>query len=249
VTIKKFNDRLFVGELNEKQKDEILRKIVWSLNYNERPKFTFKGIIQVIEIVFIKCVRLRTDGSIFFRDREIIKTKLLGNSELVRYGYILDEKEKEERLQRFWDWYWNTTKEDNGSVLKQIGSNTGDIFIELIHLEEEIDKPENRWNIRRFQRSIVYNTKIESRFSKPWTSGELTDKIKDEFKRTCGFTEIIEETAISDSKEENNETSLYEELTGKFGMEYEMSEWEVKEIEELELEWEIVLTEEFLRNK
>jgi hypothetical protein len=253
VTIKKFNDLIFTNETDEEQRDKILRKIVWSLTYNGRPKFTLKGIMQVMDTVMKKCVRLKEDGSIIFRDREIIKTKLLGNSELVRYGYILDEKEKEERFQRFWEWYRNITKEDNGSILKQVRSNTIDIFIELIHAEEEIDKPENRWNIRRFQKSIVYDTRVESRFGKPWVSGELTDKIKDEFKRTCGFTEIIEETIISDLEEENdreidnNETDLYEELIGRFGMEYKMSRWEVKEIEELELEWEIVLTEEFVK--
>jgi hypothetical protein len=136
--------------------------------------------------------------------------------------------------------------------LKQTRSNTIDIFTELIHAEEEIDKPENRWNIRRFQRSIVYNTRIESRFGKPWVSEKLTDKIRDEFKRTCGFTEIIEETIINDLEEENNEeidnneTSLYEELLNMFGTEYEISRLEVKKIEKLELEWEIVLTEKFM---
>jgi hypothetical protein len=203
ITIRGFNDRIFVNETDKKQKNKILRRMVWPLTYNGRPKFTFKGMMQVIDTVMTKCIRLKLDGSLFFRDREIIKTKLLGNSELIRYGYILDEKEKEERLQRFWGWYWNTTREDNESVLKQIGKNTGEIFIELIHLEEEIDKPENRWNIRRFQKSIVYNTKIESRFGKPWVSGELTDKIRDEFKRTYGFTEIIEEVVISDPEKNN----------------------------------------------
>jgi hypothetical protein len=153
-------------ETDEEQRDKILRKIVWSLTYNRRPKFTLKGIMQVIDTVMKKCVRLKEDKSIIFRDREIMKTRLLGNSELVRFGYILDEKEKEERFQRFWEWYENITKEDNGSILKQVRSNTIDIFIELIHAEEEIDKPENRWNIQRFQKSIVYNTRIESRFGK-----------------------------------------------------------------------------------
>jgi hypothetical protein len=220
-----------------------------SLTYNGRPKFTFKGIIQVIDTVMKKCVVVKENGSIIFRDREIVKTGLLGNSELVKYGYILDEKEKEERLQRFWDWYWNTTREDNESILKQIGTNTGEIFIELIHLEEEIDKPENRWNIRRFQRSIVYNTKIESRFGKPWVSGELTDKIRDEFKKTCGFTEIIEEVVISDPEEENNEesdsseVSLNKELRG---MGHEMERSEVEKLEKLDIEKEIILIDEFI---
>jgi hypothetical protein len=147
--------------------------MVWSLTYHQRPKFTFGGIITVIDTVIKKCIVIEDDKSIIFRDKEIVKTGLLGNSKLVRYGYILDEKEKEERLQRFWDWYWNITKEDNENILKQIGTNTGELFTELIHLKEEIDKPENRWNIQRFQRSIVYNTKIESRFGKPWVNGEL----------------------------------------------------------------------------
>jgi hypothetical protein len=197
MTIRGFYD-LMGEEIDEERRNRILKRIVWSLTYNGRSKFTFKGIMQVIDTVMKKCVVVKEDGSIIFKDREIVKTRLLGDSELVRYGYIIDEKEKEERLQRFWEWYWNTTREDNESILKQIGKNTGEIFIELIHLKEEIDKPENRWNIRRFQKSIVYNTKIESRFGKPWVSEELTDKIRDEFKRTCGFAEIIEEIVISD---------------------------------------------------
>jgi hypothetical protein len=98
MTIKGFNDRIFTNETDEEQKNKILRRIVWSLTYNGRPKFTFKGMMQVIDTVMTKCIALKLDGSLFFRDREIIKTKLLGNSELVRYGYILDEKEKEERF-------------------------------------------------------------------------------------------------------------------------------------------------------
>jgi hypothetical protein len=57
--------------------------------------------MQVIDTVMRKCIALKLDGSIFFRDKEIIKTKLLGNSELVRYGYILDEKEKKEDFKDF----------------------------------------------------------------------------------------------------------------------------------------------------
>jgi hypothetical protein len=170
MTIRGFYDLMMGEEIDEERRNRILKRMVWSLTYNRKLKFTFKGIMQVLDTVMKKCVVVKEDGSIIFRDREIVKTRLLGNSKLVRFGYILDEKEKEERFQRFWEWYRNITRKDDGSVLKQIGSNTGDIFIELIHLEEEIDKPENRWNIRRFQRSIVYNTKIESRFGKPWVS-------------------------------------------------------------------------------
>jgi hypothetical protein len=147
MTIKGFNDQIFTSEMDEKQKNKMLRRIVWSLTYNGRPRFTLKGMMQVIDTVITKCISLKFDGSLFFRDKEIIKTKLLGNSELVRYGYILDEKEKEERFQRFLEWYGNITKEDNRSILKQVRSNAMDIFVELIHAEEEIDKPENRWNI------------------------------------------------------------------------------------------------------
>jgi hypothetical protein len=74
---------------------------MWSLTYNQKPKFIFEGIITVIDTVMKKCVIVKDDKSIAFRDKEIVKTGLLKNSELVRYGYVLDEKEKEERFQRF----------------------------------------------------------------------------------------------------------------------------------------------------
>jgi hypothetical protein len=102
VTINGFYGLMPDVEIDEEQRNKILRKMVWSLTYHQRPKFTFRGIITVIDTIMKKCVVVRDDKSIIFRDREIVKTGLLGNSELVRYGYILDEKEKEERLQRFW---------------------------------------------------------------------------------------------------------------------------------------------------
>jgi hypothetical protein len=73
-------------EIDEEQRNRILRRMVWSLTYHQRPKFTFGGIIIVIDMVMKKCIVVRDDKSIVFRDREIVKTKLLGNSELVRYG-------------------------------------------------------------------------------------------------------------------------------------------------------------------
>jgi hypothetical protein len=80
-------------------------------------------------------------------------------------------------------------------------------------------------------------------------SRELTDKIRDKFKRTHGFIEIIEEVVISDPEEENNEeldgseVSLNKEL---LGMGHEMERSEVKKLEKLDIEKEIILTEEFI---
>jgi hypothetical protein len=77
----------------------------------------------------------------------------------------------------------------------------------------------------------------------------LTDKIRDKFKRTHGFTEIIEEVVISDLEEENNEesdnseVSLYKELRG---MGHKMERSEVEKLEKLNIEKEIILTEEFI---
>jgi hypothetical protein len=196
-----------------------------------------------------KCVTVRDNKSIVFRDREIVKTGLLGNSELVRYGYILDEKEKKKRFQRFWKWYREITRENDRSIMNQIKSNTRELFVKLIHLEEEIDEFKHRWIIQKFQKSIEYNMSTKSRFGKPWISKELTDKIRNKFKRTHGFTEIIEEVVISDPEEENNEesdgseVSLNKELRG---MGHEMEKSEVKKLEKLDIEKEIILTEEFI---
>jgi hypothetical protein len=174
---------------------------------------------------------------------------LLGNSELVRYGYILDEKEKEERFQSFWEWYSEITKKNNRNIVNRIKYNTKELFVKLIHLGEEIDEPRHRWMIQKFQKSIEYNMSIRSKFGKPWISRELTDKIRDKFKKTHGFTEIIEEVIISDSEEENNEesdgskVSLNKELRG---MGHEMERSEVEKLEKLNIEKEIILTDEFI---
>jgi hypothetical protein len=163
--------------------------------------------MTVINTVMKKCIIVGDNKSIVFRDKEIVKIGLLGNSKLIRYGYILDKKKKEERFQRFWKWYREITKENNRSILNQIKFNTKELFVKLIHLEEEIDEPRHRWTIQKFQKSIEYNMIIKSRFGKPWISRELTDKIRDEFKRTYGFTEIIEKAVISDPEKENSEES------------------------------------------
>jgi hypothetical protein len=87
--------------------------------------------------------------------------------------YILDEKEKEERFQKFWEWYREITRENDRSIVNQIKSNTKELFVKLIHLGEEIDEFKHRWIIQKFQKSIEYNTSIKSRFGKPWISREL----------------------------------------------------------------------------
>jgi hypothetical protein len=249
MTINGFYGLMPDRKIDEEQRNKILRRIVWLLTYNQRSKFTFGGIIIVIDIVMKKCVVVRDDKSIIFRDKEIVKTELLENSKLVRYGYILDEKEKEERLQRFWEWYREITRENNRNIVNWIKPNTKELFVKLIHLGEKIDEPKHRWTIQKFQKSIEYNTSIKSRFSKPWISRELTNKIRDKVKKTHGFTEIFEEVVISDSEEENNEesdgseVSLNKEL---HGMGHEMERLEVKKLEKLDIEKEIILTEKFI---
>jgi hypothetical protein len=133
--------------------------------------------------------------------------------------------------------------------VNRIKYNTKELFVELIHLGEEIDKPRHRWMIQKFQKSIEYNMSIRSRFGKPWISRKLTDKIRDKFKRTHGFTEIIEEVVINDPEEENNEesdgseVSLNKELRS---IGYEMERSEVEKLEKLDIEKEIILIEEFI---
>jgi hypothetical protein len=80
-------------------------------------------------------------------------------------------------------------------------------------------------------------------------SKELTDKIRDKFKKTHGFTEIIEEVVISDPEEENNEesdgskVSLNKEL---HGIGHEMERSEVEKLKKLDIKKEIILTEKFI---
>jgi hypothetical protein len=194
--------------------------MIWSLTYDRKPKYTFGGIKTVIETIIKNCVEVKENGSIIFRNEEIMKRKLLGNEELIKYGYILDGREREERFQRFSEWYKSIIEEKSGSIVIEEKYNTRRLFVEIIHLEEEIVKPEHRKKIEDFQKSFKYNKMIRIRYERPWVNRGLTNKIRDELMRTHGFTEIIEEIIIDNPEKEynkesdDNDVSLYEELIG-----------------------------------
>jgi hypothetical protein len=150
VTIDNFY-HLLDKEIDEEQRDKILRRMIWSLTYDRKPKYTFEEIKTVIETIIKNCVEIKENGSITFRDEEIMKRRLLGNNELIRYGYILDERERGERFQRFLRWYKNIIEENSGSIVIEEKYNTRRLFIELIRLEEEIVKSGHRKKLRIFR--------------------------------------------------------------------------------------------------
>jgi hypothetical protein len=167
VTIDNFY-HLLDKEISEEQRDKILRRMIWSLTYDRKPKYTFGGIKTVIETIIKNCVEVKEDESIIFRDEEIMKRRLLGNNELIRYGYILDERERGERFQRFLEWYKNIIEENSGSIIIEEKYNTRRLFVELICLEEEIVKPGYKKKIEDFQKSFKYSELIRIRYERPW---------------------------------------------------------------------------------
>jgi hypothetical protein len=105
VTIINFENLLINREIDEEQKKKMLRRMVWSLTYDERPDFTFGGIMTVIETVIKECMIIKEDGNIIIKDEEVVKSGLLIGRELVRFSKAMwyGKNEKEERFQRFWD--------------------------------------------------------------------------------------------------------------------------------------------------
>ncbi|RGB29592.1 hypothetical protein C1646_672320, partial [Rhizophagus diaphanus] len=76
---------------------DIVDRIIESIKYSQQPTMREKGLKIIIVVIVRDCI----EGNL---ENEVCD-KLIGNPELIKYGYILEDWDVENRFQKFWEWY------------------------------------------------------------------------------------------------------------------------------------------------
>ncbi|PKY56897.1 hypothetical protein RhiirA4_508483 [Rhizophagus irregularis] len=162
---KKKRDREF--ERKRKEEEKLLDIVVRSIRYRNEPDYRKAGIISVIKVI--------CEHYMFNEDDELIlddqtEENLLGNRELLTYGYIIKDDELDIRFEKFEQW----SDEIESVTIKNKGYGTMRHFKEILHLGENIAEEGNREKVKKFQKSITYRwlemlgeTEIFSHLTKP----------------------------------------------------------------------------------
>ncbi|RGB28674.1 hypothetical protein C1646_767534 [Rhizophagus diaphanus] len=244
---------------------DIVDRIIESIKYSQRPTMREKGLRIIIVVIVRDCI----EGNL---ENEVCD-KLIGNPELIRYGYILEDWDIENRFQKFWEWY-DTILEigmkadyiDDRNVAKVMTE-----FRKLLYMEERIaeDTQEIDRTIVTITNLIKYKHPVDT--NRSWE--ELTSvwdryvqKIKQRFIDTRQFTKEPED---SESDEAENSPESYEfeeaasdgyEIIEEDGIEWsvellkkriedmggELTDEDIQRIWNLRIRMELVLTEDFL---
>jgi hypothetical protein len=177
----------------------IMDRIIESIRYKQQPIHKDKGLRSIILVIVRDCIERDLENEVFDR--------LIGNRELVKYGYILEDWDVEKRFQKFWDWYkteWRTNRItiDIEIIVK---------FRELVYAEEEIVKEDTK--IMDMMELIGPEVGIEITAER---INEMTEKIKGKFIETRQFTkeDESEESSIEsyDVKDSGSEERNMDEL-------------------------------------
>ncbi|CAG8710189.1 15669_t:CDS:2, partial [Rhizophagus irregularis] len=91
-----------------KKRRKAISVIIYSIRYDERPEYTYKGIETIIEIIMENWVRIDDKGEVMVGINDI-KEEIQTNKEVVEYGHRIGEKEIERRFNEFWEWYKTKT--------------------------------------------------------------------------------------------------------------------------------------------
>ncbi|GES92212.1 hypothetical protein GLOIN_2v1791382 [Rhizophagus clarus] len=92
-------------ELLDVQQEEFIKaatKLVWSTEYNEKPKYRLKGLIEILWIIIQTCVEKTEEGLFLTPKLNRVKEKIENNCELQLYGYTLSDGEVNRRFEKFW---------------------------------------------------------------------------------------------------------------------------------------------------
>ncbi|RGB24085.1 hypothetical protein C1646_773590, partial [Rhizophagus diaphanus] len=179
------------------------------------------GIASVIKVI--------CEHYVFYEDNNMtlddkVEENLLGNRELLMYGYIIEDDELDMRFAKFEEWL-----EDIGiAEVKNKGYNTMKYFKEILHMEESIAEEENREKVKKFQKIKI----IEER----------------------GFIEEysdVEELISSDDTEGSEDSDEhYEMILRNYWIEkgHEIDIKEIKRILDFGVEHEVMKTKDFMEH-
>ncbi|RGB22899.1 hypothetical protein C1646_677512 [Rhizophagus diaphanus] len=167
--------------------EKLIDVIIASIRYRNRPDYRKMGIASVIKVI--------CEHYVFYKDNNMtlddkIEENLLGNRELLMYGYIIEDDELDMRFAKFEEWL-----EDTG-------------------IAESIAEEENREKVKKFQKSITYKW-WNNKYGKIWKSDEITDMIITKIIEERGFIEEysdVEELITSDDTEESEDSDEHYEM-------------------------------------
>ncbi|GBC30568.2 hypothetical protein GLOIN_2v1825001 [Rhizophagus irregularis DAOM 181602=DAOM 197198] len=175
-----------------KKRRKVINVIIYSIRYDEKPEYTYKGIETIIEIIMENWLRVDDEGKIMVSVNKI-KEEIQTNEEIIEFGHRIGEKEIERRFNEYWLWY----KMKTGVV--EESDRTRDYFKGLLYLEETIANKENKWKVTRFQRSMRYTTKVAYlKYKDGWKNNQLTEEIIKEFITSKQFEARISDAGSSE---------------------------------------------------
>ncbi|RGB23138.1 hypothetical protein C1646_774954 [Rhizophagus diaphanus] len=152
-----------------------------SIRYGNKPDYSKKGIISVIKLICEHYIFDKEDN-IIINEKET-EEGVLGNKELLKYEYIIEDDELDRRFIEFEEWL----EEERIAIIAGIKYNTMAYFKEILHIEESIANEENRNTIRKFQKSIDYKYGKRN-YSQPWKNNDIMDIIIRKIVKEKGFT-------------------------------------------------------------
>ncbi|UZO13028.1 uncharacterized protein OCT59_004534 [Rhizophagus irregularis] len=186
-----------------KKRRKAISVIIYSIRYDERPEYTYKGIETIIEIIMENWVRIDDKGEVMVGINDI-KEEIQTNKEVVEYGHRIGEKEIERRFNEFWEWYKTKT-----GVIEE-SDRTKDYFKGLLYLEEMIANEENKWRVIRFQKSMRYTTRVSyPKYKDGWKNNKLTEEIIEEFISSKQFEIGLSDVGSSEFNLVSSEMSEY----------------------------------------
>ncbi|GES79039.1 hypothetical protein GLOIN_2v1848990 [Rhizophagus clarus] len=225
-------------DYNRPKIKKILDRIIESIRYNEQPSFKEKGLRQVLVVIARDCIENNKENEVC--------DGLIGNPELVKYGYILEEWDIEIRFEKFWMWYRIEHKGGPVNIKSYEALKTFKEILYLIDEEKETDE-ELPYKAKRLITELV-NEHIEyigSRFNQ-----DIILKIWNRVKETKQFS--IKEKNIEEDSESSIESYKLTEDAKKemkeelIGMEYELDMSEIERLIKIHVTKEIVLIEGFI---
>ncbi|PKY62601.1 hypothetical protein RhiirA4_489338, partial [Rhizophagus irregularis] len=188
-----------------KEKSEgLLDTVIISIRYRNKPDYMKMGIKSIIKVISEHYMFDEEDNLLI--DNKV-EENLLGNRELLTYGYIIEDDELDIRFLRFEEWL----EESELTTIKDKKYINMRYFKEILHLEENIIKEENRDKVREFQKKIDYQW--SNNYVKPWKNDDLTDKIIGKLFETKGFNKEYDnvEELVSSNEEDDVSENISEE--------------------------------------
>ncbi|PKY62760.1 hypothetical protein RhiirA4_489820 [Rhizophagus irregularis] len=162
--------------------EELLDVIVVSIKYRDEPNYKKIGIISVIKMICEHYIFDKEDN-LLVEEKKI--EGILGNEELLKYKYIIEDDELDRRFVVLEEWL----EKEKIVIIEFITQHTMRYFKEILHMEKSILNEENRDTVKNFQKNIKYQWWDKNKYPEPWVNDDLTDKIIGKIVETKGFVE------------------------------------------------------------